>query len=189
MLHGKRIVLRAIEAEDILALVAFNNDVAVELAGGGDPPMPQSLAQLRAEFEAQAGKGGREQGSFAIEVDGRLIGQCALFAFDQVAHTCELGITIGDKASWGQGYGREAVDLLLKYAFRYHNMRRVCLRVHGRNERARRAYAACGFVEEGRLRSHVWSDGAYDDLVWMGVLRQEWLAAHPEEAAAFDPQQ
>ena len=40
--------------------------------------------------------------------------------------------------------------------------------------RAIRAYRACGFVEEGRLRQHVWSDGAYIDLVYMGILREEW---------------
>jgi len=45
--------------------------------------------------------------------------------------------------------------------------------VHGRNQRAIRAYRACGFVEEGRLRQHVWSDGAYDDLVIMAVLRPD----------------
>jgi RimJ/RimL family protein N-acetyltransferase len=53
-------------------------------------------------------------------------------------------------------------------------MRRVYLTVNGTNERAMRAYRACGFVEEGRLRQHVWSDGAYIDLVYMGILREEW---------------
>jgi RimJ/RimL family protein N-acetyltransferase len=52
----------------------------------------------------------------------------------------------------------------------------VWLSVHGSNERAIRAYRACGFVEEGRLRQHVWSDGQYDDLVQMGILRDEWQA-------------
>jgi RimJ/RimL family protein N-acetyltransferase len=185
MLQGERVLLRAIEREDLPLLWAFNNDLAVELAGGGDPPMPQPLTHLQAEFESQASQGGRSGSSFAIEADGRLIGQCALFAIDQVAQVCELGITIGDRDYWGRGYGREAVGLLLAYAFRYRNLRRVYLRVHGRNERARRSYAACGFVEEGRLRDHVWSDGAYDDLVLMGVLRREWLAQNSERNSQF----
>jgi RimJ/RimL family protein N-acetyltransferase len=50
----------------------------------------------------------------------------------------------------------------------------VWLRVLGNNERAIRSYLACGFVEEGRLRSHVWSNGEYFDLVCMGVLKDEW---------------
>ena len=43
--------------------------------------------------------------------------------------------------------------------------------VHGANERAIRAYRACGFVEEGRMREHVWLAGRYVELIVMGVLR------------------
>lgn len=174
MLKSERIILRSIKRDDLPRLCDFNNDIAVELAGGGDPPIPQSLARLEAEYDQNAGRGGRDGASFAIEADGKFIGQCALFNFDDTAHTCELGIAIGDKAYWGQGYGRETLTLLLNYAFRLRNFRKVHLRVHGRNERAIKAYKSCGFVEEGRLRAHVWSDGSYDDLIHMGILRQEW---------------
>ena len=171
MLRGTHVTLRAMRRDDLPRLNAFNNDVAVELAGGGDPPLPQSLERLEAEFDSSTGSGGRDGTSFAIEVDGVMIGQCALFNLHPVAHRMELGITIGDQAYWGKGYGREAVQLLVDYGFRHHNLHRIFLEVHARNERAIRAYQACGFVEEGRLRQHVWSDGSYDDLVIMGVLR------------------
>lgn len=174
MLQGTNVLLRASRRDDLARLCAFNNDVAVELAGGGDPPIPQSLERLQAEFDSQSSSGGRNGTGFVIEADGQCIGQCALFSFDQVGRTAELGITIGDKNYWGKGYGREAIKLLLAYGFRHHNLHKVHLRVHARNERGIRAYRACGFVEEGRLRAQVWSDGAYDDLVLMGVLRSEW---------------
>ncbi len=170
MLESSRLRLRAARREDMEALCRFNNDLAVELAGGGDPPIPQSLERLLAEFDDEAAKGGRNGAAFVIEVDGRCIGQCALFQFDATAHTAALGITIGDRGYWGKGYGREAVQLLLDYAFRLRNLRRVWLTVNGRNQRAQRTYRACGFVEEGRQRNHVWSDGAYDDLVYMAVV-------------------
>lgn len=173
MLKGTHVTLRAIRREDLPRLNEFNNDVAVELAGGGDPPMPQALERLEAEFDSSTGGGGRDGTTFAIEVDGVMIGQCALFALDSVAHRMELGITIGDQAYWGKGYGREALQLLVDYGFRHHNLHRIFLKVHARNERAIRAYSACGFAEEGRLRQHVWSDGSYDDLVIMGHLRRE----------------
>lgn len=174
MLRGERVTLRAIEREDLPRLWSFNNDLAVELAGGGDPPMPQSLARLQADYDREAGKGGRDDATFAIEVEGQMIGQCALFGFNSTDRTAELGITIGDREYWGRGYGREVVTLLLDYAFRLRNWRKVWLRVWGNNERAIRAYRACGFVEEGRLRAQVWSAGDYVDLVLMGVLRDEW---------------
>jgi RimJ/RimL family protein N-acetyltransferase len=176
MLKGEKVILRAMRRDDLERLCQFNNDVEVEVAGGGDPPIPQSLARLQAEYDANVSKGGRDGTGFAIEADGQCIGQCALFQFDDVAHTCALGITIGDKAYWGRGYGTDAVRLLLDYAFRLRNIWRVYLTVNSTNERAIRAYRRCGFVEEGRLRAHVWSDGKYIDLVHMGILRDEWEA-------------
>jgi RimJ/RimL family protein N-acetyltransferase len=177
MLKGQKTLLRAITKDDIECLWEFNNDVEVELAGGGDPPIPQSLARLQAEYESDIAKGGRDGTRFAIEADEKCIGQCALFNFNETAQTCELGITIGDKAYWGRGYGRDAVQSLLDYAFRLRNIRRVHLSVNGNNQRAIKAYISCGFIEEGCLRAHVWNNGEYIDLVMMGILREEWLKA------------
>jgi RimJ/RimL family protein N-acetyltransferase len=174
MLQGKLVRLRAIEREDLPLLLAFNNDIEVELAGGGDPPLPQSLSRLQAEFDQEASKGGRDGTHFAIEADGRFIGQAVLFNPDHVARTCELGIAIGDKTYWSRGYGRDAITLLTQYAFQHHNYHKIWLRVLASNQRAIRAYTACGFLEEGRLRAHVWSNGRYDDLLHMGLLRSDW---------------
>lgn len=177
MLQGEKVVLRALQRSDLEHLCRFNNDLEVELAGGGDPPWPQSLERLQAEFDAGVASGGRDGMVFAIEAGGTLIGQCALFRLDPVARTAGLGMTIGDKNYWGRGYGRDALQVLLDYGFRLQNLRRIWLTVNATNERAIRAYRACGFQEEGRLREHVWSNGAFVDLVQMGLLRQEWGSA------------
>jgi RimJ/RimL family protein N-acetyltransferase len=102
MFKGEKVILRGLTRADLPRLWEFNNDLEVELAGGGDPPIPQSLARLEADYDQQAAKGGRDGASFAIEADGKFIGQCALFNFNETAHTCELGIAIGDKAYWGR---------------------------------------------------------------------------------------
>ena len=65
-----------------------------------------------------------------------------LFHQDAVARTCELGITIGDRAYRGRGYGREPVGSLVDYAFRLRNVRKVWLTVNATNQRAIRAHAA-----------------------------------------------
>lgn len=176
MLNGKKVVLRAIRRDDLPRLWQFNNDVEVELLGGGDPPYPQSLERLYAEFDQQAGEGGRNGASFTIDDGGKCIGQCALYNFNDVNQTCEIGITIGDRDYWGQGYGRDAIRVLVDYAFRLRNIRKVWLRVNGNNERAIRAYQSVGFQEEGRQRAHVWHNNGYIDLVYMGLLRDEWQA-------------
>jgi RimJ/RimL family protein N-acetyltransferase len=172
VLSGKLVTLRAIEPEDYPAFVAYANDVEVELLGGGDPPTPSPAASVASVYEGRRAGGGIDF-AIATKAEGKLIGQCGLFNHDHIARTLELGITIGDRAYWGRGYGREAVSLLVDYAFRLRNAHKVSLSVLANNERAIRAYAAVGFVEEGRRRQHVWSDGRYLDLVLMGRLRSD----------------
>ena len=124
MLFANRVTLRAIERDDGTTIHAINNDVAVELAGGGDPPWPQSFARVVADFERDASGGGRDGGkggvNFAIEADGQIIGFCGVRDVDPFGRTAELGITICDKAYGGRVYGREAIRLLLdSYGTRY----------------------------------------------------------------------
>lgn len=75
------------------------------------------------------------------------------------------------QARSGQGYGRDAVRLLLDYAFRLRNQHRADLSVNGNNERAIRAYKACGFIEEGRSRAH---SGATATLTWFTWASYVW---------------
>ncbi len=182
MLKGERLILRAWERDDLPRMHEFSNDLEVELLGGGDAPKPRSREQITARFEEMM-KGDkshhRELGDFIIEADGKVIGHCGLWRFDATAATCALGIGIGDREYWSKHYGREAIGLLLDYAFRVHNLRRVWLDTSSANERALKCYLACGFVEEGRLRRHDWNNGQYVDRVYMGIMREEYLNPDP----------
>ncbi len=113
---------------------------------------------------------------FAIEADGKLIGGIGIRSIDRVAGTAEMGVGIGDREYWGRGYGRDAIKVLLEYAFEMQNLHRVWLRTGSLNERAIRCYRACGFVQEGILRQHDWSYGGRCDVLCMGILRDEWLS-------------
>lgn len=175
MLKGERVTLRAMRKDDLERLHQFANDVEVELLGGGDPPRPRTLERMQHEFDEEQKKDKQDEAfNFAIEADGKFIGSCGLWRFDLAARTCVLGIAIGDRDYWGRGYGREAIRLLLDYAFRLRNMRKVLLDTSSTNERAQRCYRACGFVEEGRLRAQEWSGGQYVDRIYMGVFREEF---------------
>jgi RimJ/RimL family protein N-acetyltransferase len=92
-----------------------------------------------------------------------------------------VGIGIGDREYWGKGYGTQAMRLILRYAFTELNLRRVSLNVFGYNLRAIRSYEKLGFIHEGRKRGVLKRDGHRYELVFMGILREEWLARYPEK--------
>src|SRR5262245_19017605 len=174
MLRGERVTLRAVERSDLPAIHAVRNDPEVE-GRVFAAPLPHSLAELEAQFDAQAAKPAHERDDivFAIEVGGAVIGRVILFDSDSVSGTIRLGIAIAQDHQ-GRGLGTEAVDLALGYAFRDLGVRKVWLDVLADNGRAIGSYRKSGFVEEGRMRAHYWHDGAHHDAVVMGILRDEW---------------
>src|SRR5262249_47408000 len=88
-----------------------------------------------------------------------------------------FGITIGDKAEWGKGYGTETTRLLVEHAFEILNLNRVWLHVYEFNERGIRTYERVGFQKEGVLRQDHFHEGRYWSTIIMGILREEWQAA------------
>ncbi len=81
---------------------------------------------------------------------------------------------IGEKRFWNQGYGSEAMRLMLKYGFETVNLHRIYLRVFENNPRAVRAYEKAGFVHEGRERESHFIGGKYIDTLLMSVIRPDW---------------
>ncbi len=178
MLKGKKVVLRPIEREDLKRLHDLGQDVELMmLAGGGWEPW--SVAALEKDFDKHLED--QDKSEFAIEADGKLIGTTELHRWrNRRAGTASMGVSILDREYLGKGYGRDAIAVLLDWAFRIQNYRRIWLETLARNERAIRCYRSLGFVEEGRLRQHEYSNGAYDDVVCMGILRDEWEARREE---------
>jgi diamine N-acetyltransferase len=80
----------------------------------------------------------------------------------------------------GEGIGRRALEMVLERAFSQLEAHRVWLDVKPHNERARRAYAAVGFVEEGLMRDAARTPaGDYESLILMSMLEPEWRERRP----------
>lgn len=73
----------------------------------------------------------------------------------------------------GQGYGTDAMRVIVDYAFREMGLHRVQLTVAPFNPAGIRAYRKAGFVEEGRRREGVWHDGQWYDEVLMSIIDHE----------------
>jgi RimJ/RimL family protein N-acetyltransferase len=146
-----------------------DREVTRWLAAMGDPPT------LQDEYDWYERRRSDPDGVlWSIEtLDGRLVGNTEL-RLNQQANRAELGIAIQDKTEWSQGYGTEAVRLVLSYAFRDLKLNRVELTTDEVNHRAIRCYEKVGFVREGLLRQHRLVDGKYGNTVVMSVLRDEW---------------
>lgn len=174
MLRGEKVVLRAMEREDLKRLHELERNVDLVLLGSNTwHPVP--LAAREKDFDKHLDD--EDKSDFVIEVDGKVIGDLGLHSWkNRRAGTVEMGVSIYDPDFVGKGYGRDAINVLLDWAFRIQNYRKMLLHTNATNERAIRAYRACGFVEEGRLREDDYVAGQYVDTLVMGILRSEWEA-------------
>ncbi|MFW9971053.1 MAG: GNAT family N-acetyltransferase [Candidatus Odinarchaeota archaeon] len=104
----------------------------------------------------------------------KLIGNCGLHKIDWKNRVAEAGILIGEKEYQNKGYGTEAMELLVEYGFNTVNLNRIELYTYEYNIRALKSYKKVGFIEEGRKRQFMWSNGKYYDAILMGILAEEW---------------
>jgi len=91
-----------------------------------------------------------------------------------------VGIGIGERDFWSKGYGTDMMKVCLRYAFLELGVERVSLGVLGYNTRALRSYEKAGFQLEGHTRMDVMREGKRSDTLWMGILREEWMASQGE---------
>jgi len=112
---------------------------------------------------------------WAVTVDGRHVGNCAL-DLDERQPTATMGLHIGEKSYWGRGFGTTVVSRVLEVAFRDHHLERVQLSAWAFNRRAIHCYEKCGFRREGASLRAVLKGGRWIDKVDMGLLRADWEA-------------
>ena len=174
MIQGERVRLRALEPSDLPDYHRWLNDP--EVVRHLLIYAPLSMPDEEAWYEAM--RADDSQMVFAIETEtGQHIGNLGLMHINWKDRTAELGIVIGEKSQWGKGYGQGAIRTMLAFVFGEMNLNRIYLRVYADHALAINAYRKCGFVEEGRLRQDVYSEGTYHDMLVMGILKQEFPAA------------
>ncbi len=85
-----------------------------------------------------------------------------------------FGILIGNKDYWGNGYGKEATELILDYAFNTLKIHNMMLGVYAFNKRAYSLYQYIGFKDIGVKREYQLIAGKRYDMIFMDMLSTEF---------------
>ena len=115
------------------------------------------------------------------EEDGKrdeLLGFARLTRIGWSHGTGSISLGIGDAAERGKGYGMEALNLMLRYAFRELNLFRLSASIPGYNQAALTMFQKAGFHEEARQREAYHLAGKRWDGIYMGLLSEEWSSQH-----------
>jgi RimJ/RimL family protein N-acetyltransferase len=176
VIRGAHVVLRPVEDEDLPLIHRWVNHPEVWYYM--DYEKPFSLADVKEDIERSR----KEGHPFTILAGDRPIGRIGLNGFRRRDRICSMYLFIGEPSFWGLGHARDATMTLLAYAFDRWDLHQVELWTLEANDRAIRAYEACGFVAEATLRDRSFKGGRWVGRVVMSVNRQEF----EQDKAAWD---
>ena len=142
------------------------------------PIRPLSPAAVKKQYEALEKEMDEQKNLFYFTIrtreDDQFIGKALIEYVDWTSGNAYLRLGIGESELRRKGYGSQALNLLLCYAFGELNLYRVTAVVPAYNEGAIRLFQKFGFMEEVRRRKALHRDGAFWDIIGFGLLREEW---------------
>ncbi|WP_054693870.1 GNAT family N-acetyltransferase [Syntrophomonas palmitatica] len=171
---GDRIYLRRIEKDDLEGnYFQWLNDQEVTrwMLNG---IFPNSVESMLEYYQKTVTSSTAMNLAIIIKENDRHIGNIGLHNIHPVVHAAEIGILIGEKDVWGQGYATEAIKLLSAHAFYRMNLNRISSGAVVHNIGSIRAFEKAGFKQEGISRQAYYCEGEYVDCVRLGLLRYEW---------------
>lgn len=170
-IKGEKVLLRAIELSDADILRDMINDVQIEqMMWGYSFPVSkhqqvkwiENLPADKSTFRAM------------IDLDGTAIGTIILSDIDMKNGIAEIHIKLANVSERGKGYGTDATNALLRYAFDELRLNCVYCRVREDNAASRKMFEKCGFVKEGCLRERVYRQGRYYGFYEYSLLKSEF---------------
>jgi len=179
LFQGELVRLAAPDVEtDAELLARWSRDSEYLRLLDTDPARPRSLKAAKEEIKEHLEQEQPKSDAFGFIIrtlaEDRPIGFIGLEDIQWTHGDAVLAVGLGEREYWGRGYGTDALRVMLRYAFTELNLHRVTLDVFEYNPRAIRSYEKVGFVVEGRLRRFLNRDGRRWDLIYMGILREEW---------------
>ncbi len=187
LFRGTLVRLVAPSEDDAPILARWSEDAGYLRAMDSDYARPVSPQEFAFRLSPEQADPNRLEFHIRTLADDRLIGFVALHSVEWNNGVALLAIGIGEPRYRGRGYGTDALQLILRYAFQELNLYRVGLDVIASNERALHTYEKLGFRREGTMRGAVLRDGRRTDRIYMGILRDEWAESQQASASEMPP--
>ena len=184
LFKGELVRLSAIDPDEAgKAFTRWNRDSEFMRLLDSNPTSFRSQRGMQKMLERDLENQSSDRHWFTIHAlaDDKLLGDINLFVDDWAGREAFVGLGIGERDFWGRGYGTDVMKVILRYAFTEVNLQRVTLNTFEYNPRAIRSYEKSGFRHEGRMRQVLNREGKRWDMLYMGILREEWMQEQEKE--------
>lgn len=172
MIHfqGASVRLRGVTTNDTSLVVSWRNDSEISRYFFNESPVtPESHEHFIASLPPN-------NRLYIIErlSDNTPVGMIGLVNINQHSRSAEFGRFLIEPEATGNGYGKQALVLILEYAFGFLDLNRLWLEAFAENRNAICMYEFVGFISEGLLRQHIFKANHYHDVKVMGLLQSEY---------------
>ena len=168
-LAGSRVALRPFRVSDAAAIAAACQDPDIARFTMMPEAMTEAVARKLFEHGLAGWPHGLARFAMTLPPADVCVGQMGM-QFDLGARRAEAFYWL-DRRVRGRGIVTEALNLVVEWAFRDHEVVRVQLVTHLDNQRSQRVAARCGFQREGILRA--WEpvkDDQPDVVMWSRLI-------------------
>jgi len=139
---------------------------------------PTSAAMIKKQYEKLEKQIEEDKNLYHFmiraKVDDRLMGKASIQWIEWANGNGWIRLGIGAAEDRRKGYGTQALQMLLRFAFAELNLFRVSAIIPEYNEGAVALLQKFGFVQEVCRRKSLERDGRRWDLYVFGLLRDEW---------------
>lgn len=104
----------------------------------------------------------------------KVIGMIGFNYWNTVDHRASIGFDL-NYLEWGNGYMKESLQRILQFGFNEMKLNRIEAMASAENEKSLGLLKGIGFVIEGTQREQYYEDGVYHDLVFLAILKRDWL--------------
>ena len=165
IINGKKIILRAMDVEDADLLLDIINDPDTEkMLGGSSYPVSYDM---QCEWIKKQ-KNNNEIFRAIIALQDNMkegIGTVILNNIDLKNGTAEVHIKMSTQSCRGKGYGPDALNTVVDYAFNEMRLNCVYAEVLEYNTISLKLFEKCNFIKEGVLRERVFKNGKFVNIV------------------------
>ncbi len=163
-LKGNTIYLRALEPEDLAFVYAIENDESIWEVSNTQTPYSKFLIKQYLENAHQDIYEAKQLRLAICKIsDAKAIGLIDLFDFDPKNNRAGVGIVIQNEKDRNNGYGKEALDLIIQFAFSKLNLHQLFANIGIKNESSLQLFTTFGFEKIGIKKDWNLVNGEYQD--------------------------
>jgi RimJ/RimL family protein N-acetyltransferase len=166
---GERICLKPLKKKDMKSMAKWHNDPEIMKYIAFTKIL--SIDYWLDWFEKMISNQNSLYFGITKNDDNQLIGYIHLEQILWDHKLCkDIGIVIGEKNEWDKGYGTEAMNLLIDFAFNKLDLHRLELLTLDFNKRGMNVWEKCGFKVEGIMKKARIVNGKWHDVIFMALL-------------------